>query len=367
MGCHFSLRMLGKIGRTPSILLSMVNTKYGASLVGSEDPVSMAIGLFYGKKIENQRRGTNSNSRKKLFTEEKKSPVVKKQKNSNVSFSRKKVIFKTNSPTKCLIRDKLTKRQDVHNGKSADTLADSKNTNHKLKELLQTHETNPPKQKTENIYQKVYTKNLRKIRNSTKNHVELNKVNYRITNVRIDLVKHKLSTSQLRDLRLQGFLKQRRQASLVKKSGIPVLIISEGSSTIQDSVVRGVVSRIPHSLRYIKPSHTADDYGLGNKQDIEFDDEDCPRKVIPRWAQGELLEQALVEQEEVDVSNMIFSVCEPPNLDLMFPQAATKRDIWRTPPSSYSSRLGHRVEEKQGGSQEELVRFVTDRLVNKNC
>merc|ERR1712115_448852 len=83
---HFPLRMLGKIGRTPSILLSMVNTKYGASLVGSEDPVSMAIGLFYGKKIENPRRGTNSNSRKKLFTEEKKSPVVKKQINSNASF-----------------------------------------------------------------------------------------------------------------------------------------------------------------------------------------------------------------------------------------------------------------------------------------
>merc|ERR1711936_1108018 len=121
--------------------------------------------------------------------------------------------------------------------------------------------------------------------------------------------------------------------NLRRKSGIPVLLIPEGSCTILDCVVKGKVSRIPHSLRYIKPSHTDDNYGLGNQQDIEFDDEDCPRKVIPRWAQGEMLEQALIEQDEVDISNVIFSVCEPPNLDKMFPQAAAKRDIWRTPPN----------------------------------
>ena len=127
-----------------------------------------------------------------------------------------------------------------------------------------------------------------------------------------------------------------------RKSGLPVLLIPDGSSPILDCVVRGQVSRIPHSLRYVKPSHTADNYGLGNKQDMEFDDEDCPRKVIPRWAQGEMLEQSLAQQEEVDISNLIFSVCDPPNLDMMFPQAASKRDIWRTPPSSYSSRCGQR-------------------------
>jgi len=293
-------------------------------------------------------------------------PGVVKQKSVS-SFDRKKVILQTNSPSKCLIRDKLSKRRRVYNGKSADTVTIPGNANHNAKKFLEPHRKTSQKQKSENIYQKVYKQNLRKVRNHTHDdNLEANKVSYKISNVRIDVVNHKLSLSQLRGLKLQGYFKQRRQTKLRRKSGIPVLLIPEGSFTILDCLVKGKVSRIPHSLRYIKPSHTADDYGLGNQQDIEFDDEDCPRKVIPRWAQGELLEQALVEQEEVDISNMIFSVCESPNLDLMFPQAAAKRDIWRTPPSSYSSRLGHRVEEVQGGSKEELVRFVTDRLVNKD-
>ena len=356
--------MLGNFDCIPSILLSMVNTKYGANLVASEGPVGFSIGLFYGKKLQT-RQETKSNSRRKLFPEDRKRPSVMKQKNDS-NFVRKKVIFKTNSPSKCIIQDKLTKRRGVYNGKSAETVKNSGRADHKA-EKFEPRKTIPQNQKSENIYQKVYKQNLRKIRNCTEDNFQSHNVSYKISNVRIDIIKHKLSPDQLRGLNLSGYSKQRRLANTRKKCGIPVLLMPEGSFRILDCVVKGKVSRIPHSLRYIKPSHTADNYGLGNQQDIEFDDEDCPRKVIPRWAQGELLEQALVEQEEVDISNMIFSVCESPNLDLMFPQAASKRDIWRTPPSSYSSRFGHRVEEVQGGPKEDLIRFVTERLVNKDC
>merc|ERR1712179_353034 len=254
---RFALIMLGNFGRTPSILLRMVNTKYGANLVASEGPVGLAIGLFYGKKLQT-RQGTKSNSRRKLFPEDK-----------------KKVILQTNSPSKCLIRDKLSKRRGVYNGKSADTVPNPGNADNKVKELLEPRRKSSQKQKTENIYQKVYKQNLRKPRNCTQDHsLESDNVGYKISNVRIDIVKHKLSLSQLRGLKLQGYLKKRRHTNLRRKSGIPVLLIPEGSCSILDCVVKGKVSRIPHSLRYIKPSHTDDNYGLGNQQDIEFDDED---------------------------------------------------------------------------------------------
>merc|ERR1712179_732136 len=115
--------------------MRMVNTKYGANLVASEGPVGLAIGLFYGKKLQT-RQGTKSNSRRKLFPEDKKRPVVMKQR-SDSSFDRKKVILQTNSPSKCLIRDKLSKRRGVYNGKSADTVPNPGNADNKVKELLE--------------------------------------------------------------------------------------------------------------------------------------------------------------------------------------------------------------------------------------
>lgn len=360
--------MLGRLGHTPSILIRMVRTKSGGGLVGSEGPVDMAIGLLYGKKLET--RSEIKTSRKKLFADQKEVKHVLNRRNGKES-SRKKVIFKSNTPSKAFIQDKFP--NGVYNGESAVP----SHAKHQSKptvnaECLGNGRRISPKRSSDNIYQKVFSQNFSKIRSRTKVQLPLNNVSYKISNVRIDLVRLKLSPAQLKSLKLSSLaknncLKNRRKISPGKKSGIPVLLIPHGSYSILDCVVRGKVSRIPHSLRYIKPSPTADNYGLGNKQDIEYDDEDCPRKAVPCWAQGDILDEALAEQEEFDITSLIFSVCDPPNLDLMFPQAAAKRDIWRTPPSSYSSRWGQRVEEVQGGAKEELVRYVTDRLENKDC
>lgn len=359
--------MLVRLGCTLSISIRMVQTKSQAAIVGGKGAVEVAFGLFYSKKLET--KSENKTARKKLFSKQNESKTELKH-SSQRHLTKKKVIFTTNSPTKAFIQDKFPRC--VSNGKSADGPHANHRSQHTVKDCPANGRTISTK-RSENIYSKVYSRNFSKIRSRINVEFELNKISYKISNVRINLVKVKLSGAQLRSLKSASLpqndcLKNRRQTTLSgKKAGIPVLLIPHGSYAILDSVVPGKVSRIPHSLRYIKPSRSADNYGLGNKQDIEYDDEECPRKAIPGWAQGDKLDEALVEQEEFDITSLIFSDCDPPNLDLMFPQAAAKRDIWRTPPSSYSSRWGTNVEEVQEGAEQELVRYVTDRLENKNC
>ena len=359
--------MQGSPGCIISISLRMVNTKSGAKLVGGRTRAGVAIGLFYRNKLET--KNGNKTARKKLFKEKIESqPVISR--GEEVLAHRKKIIFTKNPPSEAVIEDKFA--SSFCNGKSASADASKLCNNWKLEvnECPANGQTIASKT-SENIYSKVYARNFSRSRRKFVE-FDLNYGSYKISKVRINLVKHKLSKAQLLSLKLKKIpknecIKNRRQKTISrKKTGIPVHLIPHGSSIIIDQVVPGKVTRIPHSLRYVKPSRTADNYGLGNKQDIEFDEADCPRKAVPRWAQGDVLDHALAEQEETD-TDCIFSVCDPPNLDLMFPQAAARRDIWRTPPSSYSSRFGQRVEEVQGVVGEDLVRYVTGRLENKNC
>ena len=160
-------------------------------------------------------------------------------------------------------------------------------------------------------------------------------------NSNIDSYKNnKRSKTQVNKIqKTQCIRKSRRKTVINKKTGIPIHLFPVGRSIIRDQLVPGQVSRIQNSIRYFKPSQTGENYDLGNEKEMEFDEADCPRKAVPRWAMGDMLKHALTEQEEID-TDCIFSVCDPPNLDIMFPQSAAKRDIWRTPVSSYSSRWG---------------------------
>ena len=81
--------------------------------------------------------------------------------------------------------------------------------------------------------------------------------------------------------------------------------------------VRKPVRRLERALRYLKPSKTADNYGLGGKAEIDRDDVDCPLKQIPVWAEERNYLEQMSSQADVD-TEMIFAVCEPPNMKEIF-------------------------------------------------
>jgi len=379
--------MLASLDCTISIRLSMVNTKAGGK-VGQQkgQAAAVAIGLFYNNKL--QIKSESKTGRKKVVKEKTaRHTVTQPDISEHVTVKKTKII--RNPVCEAIIQDKFA--SPVSNGKTAvwcgsqkqrdwnrvtekfagKSKLGSSNAVSKLGSSNAVSKIGSSNAVAGNIYSKVYLNNFSRTRHKRGSNFDSKLDRSKVTKLRINLVKYKLSSDQLVSLQLKTLprndsVKNRRfKLTDQTKDGIPVHIITDVSSIIIDQVLPGKVSRIPHSLRYIKPSRSADNYGLGNKQDIEYDDSDCPRKDVPRWAQGDMLDQALGTQEQFD-TDQIFSTCEPPNLDLMFPQAAAKRDIWRTPPSSYSSRYGQLVEEKQEGGEEDLVKYVTGRLENKD-
>ena len=57
------------------------------------------------------------------------------------------------------------------------------------------------------------------------------------------------------------------------------------------------------------------------KSDEDTDDEDCPRKQVPQWAEGTLLRTALLKQCYMGPNlDMIFSSIDMPDLTIMFDQ-----------------------------------------------
>eukprot|EP00092_Neocalanus_flemingeri_P010983 GFUD01011826.1.p1 GENE.GFUD01011826.1~~GFUD01011826.1.p1 ORF type:complete len:569 (-),score=171.72 GFUD01011826.1:29-1615(-) len=92
-----------------------------------------------------------------------------------------------------------------------------------------------------------------------------------------------------------------------------------------------------------EPSKDEDNYGLDDLESGEdTDDEDCPRKVVPKWAEGTQLRTALLKQCYMGPDlDLIFANVEMPDLGTMFEQQRkrfykrTSSAVWGTPPESF--------------------------------
>jgi len=92
-----------------------------------------------------------------------------------------------------------------------------------------------------------------------------------------------------------------------------------------------------------EPSQDEENYGLDDlNSDEDTDDEDCPRKVVPKWAEGSQLRTALLKQCYMGPDlDMIFANVEMPDLSTMFAQQRkrffkrTSSAVWETPPESF--------------------------------
>jgi len=92
-----------------------------------------------------------------------------------------------------------------------------------------------------------------------------------------------------------------------------------------------------------EPSQAEDNYGLDDlKSDEDTDDEDCPRKQVPKWAEGTQLRTSLLKQCYMgpDLDQIFFTV-EMPDLSTMFDHQRkrffkrTSSACWETPPESF--------------------------------
>jgi len=92
-----------------------------------------------------------------------------------------------------------------------------------------------------------------------------------------------------------------------------------------------------------EPSQAEDNYGLDDlKSDEDTDDEDCPRKQVPKWAEGTQLRTSLLKQCYMGPDlDKIFSTIEMPDLSTMFQHQRkrfykrTSSAVWETPPESF--------------------------------
>ena len=132
---------------------------------------------------------------------------------------------------------------------------------------------------------------------------------------------------------------------------ITVVTVSDADTRsvrdVGEHLVRKPVRRINSALRYLKPSKTADNYGLGGKTEIDRDDVDRPIKQIPVWAEQRNYLEQMSSQADVD-TEMIFAVCEPPNMREMFPKSSNTGISLETPPPAKKSKKIH--PEKNGNS-----------------
>ncbi|KAJ8333862.1 hypothetical protein SKAU_G00411810 [Synaphobranchus kaupii] len=90
-------------------------------------------------------------------------------------------------------------------------------------------------------------------------------------------------------------------------------------------------------------SANPEDYGMDQNSDDSTDDESAPRKPIPSWAEGQQLQQAMLNQyfNPVDVDSY-FGEIEEPKLEQIFNKSKpryfkrTSSAVWQSPP-----RVGH--------------------------
>jgi len=92
------------------------------------------------------------------------------------------------------------------------------------------------------------------------------------------------------------------------------------------------------------PPQTEDDYGLEDlNSGTDTDDEDNPKKQVPKWAEGTQLRTALLKQCYMgpDVDNIFFTI-EDPDLTVMFNQEhrrynkRTSSACWDAAPQSFN-------------------------------
>ena len=77
------------------------------------------------------------------------------------------------------------------------------------------------------------------------------------------------------------------------------------------------IVRIVKTIRYLKPSKTETNYGLGGKSEMDRDDVDNPLKQIPEWAEERNYLRQMSAQAELDPEE-IFAPCGPPDLQEIF-------------------------------------------------
>merc|ERR1712243_451319 len=94
-----------------------------------------------------------------------------------------------------------------------------------------------------------------------------------------------------------------------------------------------------------EPFQNEDDYGLEDlRSDQDTDDEDDPRKQIPKWAEGASLRTALIKQCYMPVDlDRIFNTFLMPDLSTMFSQQRkrffkrTSSAVWDHAPASFNT------------------------------
>ena len=77
------------------------------------------------------------------------------------------------------------------------------------------------------------------------------------------------------------------------------------------------IVRIVKPTRYLKPSKTETDYGLGGKAEMDRDDVDNQLKQIPEWAEERNYLVQMSAQAKLDPEE-IFAPCGPPDLQEIF-------------------------------------------------
>ncbi|XP_066999058.2 inner centromere protein B isoform X2 [Anabrus simplex] len=113
--------------------------------------------------------------------------------------------------------------------------------------------------------------------------------------------------------------------------------------------INSKIGPIKDGVAGLIPKNT-DDYGIDDiNSDDTSDDEEKPKKIIPKWAQKShlsLLKQQLHVPEEI-LSSFMSSVSHTPDLSKIFPSLLrlkrTSSAVWATPPLHSSKNAGSRV------------------------
>merc|ERR1712233_158975 len=150
----------------------------------------------------------------------------------------------------------------------------------------------------------------------------------------------RIQREEMRKLKEKEALRQAEQQSKPAETTLNKTV------TLDQSQAGGVSSYDMTPARHElppKPSHSEDNYGLEDlKSDEDTDDEDCPRKQVPKWAEGTQLRTALLKQCYMgpDLDQIFFTI-EMPDLTMMFDQQRkrfhkrTSSACWETPPESF--------------------------------
>jgi len=131
-----------------------------------------------------------------------------------------------------------------------------------------------------------------------------------------------------------------------KPGDTTVALAKTVNTTYQMDSTQGVESydMTPHRLELPpEPSKNEDDYGLDDlNSEEDTDDDENPKKQVPKWADGALLRTALLKQSYMTPDlDLIFEVPVMPDLTLMFAHQRkrfykrTSSACWKTPPSSF--------------------------------